>query len=74
LVVEDAGTAAGVTFDAEFAFAALTGWTEALDAPEVPSDFFMGLGASTPAVLDPNPSFCKVVASIFPLEFSPFAD
>lgn len=33
-----------------------------------------GFGASTPAVLDPRPSFCKLRASIFPLGFMPLSD
>lgn len=72
-MVDDAGVAAGVTFDAELALPAVTGWAEALDAALV-SDFFTGLGESTPAVLEPKPSFCRVIASILPLEFRPLAD
>lgn len=34
----------------------------------------MGLGASTPAVAEPRPSFCRLGASILPLELSPFSD
>ena len=33
-----------------------------------------GLGASTPAVPEPSPSFCRLVASILPLELRPFSD
>ena len=33
-----------------------------------------GLGASTPAVPEPRPSFCRLVASILPLELRPFSD
>ena len=34
----------------------------------------MGLGASTPAVAEPRPSFCRLGASILPLELRPFSD
>ena len=33
-----------------------------------------GLGASTPAVPEPRPSFCRLGASILPLELRPFSD
>lgn len=33
-----------------------------------------GLGASTPAVLEPRPSFCKLGASSLPLAFMPLSD
>jgi len=33
-----------------------------------------GLGAPTPAMSEPRPSFCSVGASSFPLESRPFAD
>ena len=33
-----------------------------------------GLGASTPAVPEPRPSFCRVEASILPLELRPLSD
>jgi hypothetical protein len=32
------------------------------------------LGASTPAVPEPSPSFCRLGASIFPLELRPLSD
>lgn len=65
--------------EAEFEFAADVelvadgGCSAALVEP-VESDFFTGLGASTPAVPEPRPSFCSVVASILPLELRPLAD
>lgn len=33
-----------------------------------------GLGASTPAVLEPRPSFCRLGASSLPLGFMPLSD
>ena len=33
-----------------------------------------GFGASTPAVLEPRPSFCKLSASSLPLAFMPLSD
>ena len=33
-----------------------------------------GLGASTPAVPEPNPNFCRLGASSFPLELKPLSD
>lgn len=33
-----------------------------------------GLGASTPAVLEPRPSFCRLGASSLPLAFMPLSD
>ena len=33
-----------------------------------------GLGASTPAVLEPRPSFCRLGASSLPLAFIPLSD
>ena len=33
-----------------------------------------GLGAETPAISDPNPIFCRLGASSFPLGSRPFAD
>ena len=33
-----------------------------------------GLGASTPAVPEPKPNFCKLGASILPLELRPLSD
>jgi hypothetical protein len=33
-----------------------------------------GLGAETPAMPEPRPSFCKLVASSLPLASRPFAD
>ena len=33
-----------------------------------------GFGASTPAVLEPKPSFCKLSASSLPLGFMPLSD
>ena len=33
-----------------------------------------GLGASTPAVLEPRPSFCRLSASSLPLAFMPLSD
>jgi hypothetical protein len=33
-----------------------------------------GLGASTPAVAEPRPSFCRLGASILPLELRPLSD
>ena len=62
----------GVRFEAEFEFGADAGRAAAVVA--VDSDFFGGLGAFRPAVLEPSPNFCKVVASILPLEFRPLAD
>jgi len=82
LVAEAAAVAAagaGAALDAEFAFAVelelvAGGGRSAALAEVLGSDFFTGLGASTPAVLEPRPSFCKVVASILPLELRPLAD
>ena len=33
-----------------------------------------GLGASTPAVPEPSPNFCRLGASILPLELRPLSD
>ncbi len=33
-----------------------------------------GLGASTPAVPEPRPNFCRLGASILPLELRPLSD
>ena len=33
-----------------------------------------GLGAETPAMLDPSPSFCRLSALILPFASSPLAD
>ena len=33
-----------------------------------------GFGASTPAVLEPRPSFCRLSASSLPLAFMPLSD
>ena len=33
-----------------------------------------GVGAATPAVFEPSPSFCKVSASNFPVGFNPWDD
>lgn len=68
---DDAG--AGAAVEAEFALGAEAGRAATLDAA-LGSDFFGGWGASTPAVLEPRPSFWSVVASILPLEFRPLAD
>jgi len=78
-VGEGAAAGVGVTLEAELAFAAdvelvADGGCSAALAEPVESDFFTGLGASTPAVLEPRPSFCRVVASILPLELRPLAD
>jgi len=79
-VADDAPVAlagAGVTFDAELVFVvelAAGGGRSAALVELLASDFLMGLGASTPAVLEPRPSFCRVVASILPLELRPLAD
>jgi hypothetical protein len=67
-----AGAGVGVRFEAEFAFGGDAGRVAAVVA--FGSDFFGGLGAFRPAVLEPKPNFCRVVASILPLEFSPLAD
>lgn len=52
---------AGVTLEAGIAAAVVVGGAA-------------GLGASTPAVPEPRPSFCRLEASILPLELRPFSD
>jgi len=39
----------------------------------VEEDGMGGVGAATPAVCEPSPSFCNVLASSFPLGLSPCA-
>jgi hypothetical protein len=41
---------------------------------EVVTDGDGGLGAETPAMSDPRPSFCRLGASILPVASIPFAD
>ena len=68
-----------MTLEAELAFAADVelvadgGCSAALLEP-VESDFFTGLGASTPAVPEPRPSFWRLGASSLPLELRPLSD
>lgn len=71
----------------EGAFAAPEAATEAVGEPEMGAVFCggallcgttpagaRGLGAETPAISDPSPSFCKLGASSFPEASMPFAD
>ena len=60
------------TAEAEPGFTVGAGVDDALLALEVECD--NGLGASTPAVLEPRPSFWRLGASSLPLAFIPLSD
>jgi len=45
-----------------------------LFAGAVPAGGGTGLGAETPAMLEPSPSFCRLSALILPFASSPLAD
>ncbi len=64
-VVVAGGGGAFVWVAAEFAVAA---------GAEVAGLGVMGLGASTPAVPEPRPNFCRLEASILPLLLRPLSD
>jgi len=61
----------GVTLEAEVVAGAAVATDEVLAAELAGAT---GLGASTPAVPEPRPSFCRVPASILPLALRPFSD
>ena len=61
-----------MTLEAEVVVVAAGGEAEEVFAAEPWGA--MGLGASTPAVAEPRPSFCRLGASILPLELRPFSD
>jgi hypothetical protein len=60
------------TAEAETGFTVGAGVDDAVFALEVECD--NGLGASTPAVLEPRPSFWRLGASSLPLAFIPLSD
>lgn len=60
-----AGCVVLVVFAAEFEVAA---------GADVAGLGVMGLGASTPAVPEPRPNFCRLEASILPLLLRPLSD
>ena len=69
--------ALGVTLEAEVVVAAGCAELVALDVDagaDVAGLGVMGFGASTPAVPDPRPSFCRLGASILPLLLRPLSD
>lgn len=63
---------AGVTLEAEVVFVAGVAADDDVLAAELGGR--IGFGASTPAVPEPRPSFCRLSASILPLELRPFSD
>lgn len=67
---EDFGAVAGAA-GADVAGAVLFGEVEQHDLPCAGVGV---LGAETPAMPDPRPSFCRLVASNLPLGSRPFAD
>jgi len=68
---------AGVALEAEVVVAAGGVTAEVLAAEagvDVAGFGVRGLGASTPAVPEPRPNFCRLGASILPLLLRPFSD
>ena len=64
-----------MALEAEVAVAAGCVWLVALEAGAIAAGLgARGLGASTPAVPEPRPSFCRLGASILPLLLRPLSD